>query len=56
MKPYRHILAAMDGSAPAQHALEQAVRFSDCRITAAAVVPPLPAEIMTAMGRYKADI
>ena len=44
MKPYRHILAAVDGSDPAQHALEQALRLPDCRVTAAAVVPPLPGD------------
>ncbi len=48
MMPYRHILAAVDGSAPAQHALEQAVRFPDCRITIAAVVPPLPGDLKDA--------
>jgi nucleotide-binding universal stress UspA family protein len=42
MNPYRHILAAVDGSAPSQHALEQALRLPGCRVTAAAVVPPLP--------------
>ena len=42
LKTYQHILAAVDGSEPSLHALEQALRLPDCRITAAAVVPPLP--------------
>ena len=42
MEPYRHILAAVDGSWPSRHALEQAFRLPGCRVTAAAVVPPLP--------------
>jgi nucleotide-binding universal stress UspA family protein len=48
MKPYRHILAALDGSEPAQHALEQALRFPDCRITVVAVVPTLPGDLKAA--------
>ncbi len=40
MQPYRHILAAVDGSESSLHALEQAFKAPDCRITAAAVVPP----------------
>ena len=39
---YRHILIAVDGSAPSLHALEQACTFPGCRLTAAAVIPPLP--------------
>jgi nucleotide-binding universal stress UspA family protein len=45
MMPYRHILAAVDGSESSQHALEQAFRAPNCRITAAAVVPPLPDDL-----------
>jgi nucleotide-binding universal stress UspA family protein len=45
MKPYRHLLAAVDGSEPSLHALEQAFSLPDCRVTAAAVVPPLPGGI-----------
>jgi nucleotide-binding universal stress UspA family protein len=48
MKPYRHILAAVDGSAPSQHALEQVLRLPGCRVTAAAVVPPLPGDLQDA--------
>jgi nucleotide-binding universal stress UspA family protein len=48
MKPYRHILAAVDGSEPAQHALEQALNFVDCRITIAAAVPALPGDLKNA--------
>jgi nucleotide-binding universal stress UspA family protein len=42
MKAYQHILAAVDGSGPAQHALDQALRMPGCRLTAVAVVPRLP--------------
>ena len=42
MSTYSHILAAVDGSLPSQHALEQVLRLPDCRISAAAVVPPPP--------------
>jgi nucleotide-binding universal stress UspA family protein len=42
MQPYRHLLAAVDGSEPSLHALEQAFTWPDCRITTAAVVPSLP--------------
>jgi nucleotide-binding universal stress UspA family protein len=48
MKPYRHILAALDGSEPAQHALEQALRFPDCRITVVTVVPTLTGDLRAA--------
>jgi nucleotide-binding universal stress UspA family protein len=48
MQPYQHILAAVDGSAPSQHALEQAERFPGCRLTVAAVVPPLPGDLKDA--------
>ncbi len=48
MKPYHHILAAVDGSAPSQHALEQTLKLTGCRVTAAAVVPPLPGELKDA--------
>ncbi len=42
MKAYSHLMAAVDGSGPSLHALEQALRLPGCRITAAAVVPPPP--------------
>jgi hypothetical protein len=42
LKTYRHILAAVDGPGPSLHALEQALGWPGCRVTAAAVVPPLP--------------
>jgi len=42
MTIYRHILAAVDGSEPSQHALEQTLNLPGCRVTAAAVVPPPP--------------
>jgi nucleotide-binding universal stress UspA family protein len=48
MQPYHHILAAVDGSPPSQHALEQAIRFPGCRLTVAAVVPPLPPDLKDA--------
>jgi nucleotide-binding universal stress UspA family protein len=48
MKPYQHILAAVDGSTPSQHALEQALRLAGCLVTAAAVVPPLPGDLKDA--------
>jgi nucleotide-binding universal stress UspA family protein len=42
MKAYSHLMAAVDGSGPSLHALEQALRLPGCQITAAAVVPPPP--------------
>jgi len=42
MSVYRQILAALDGSRAAQHALEEALRWPGARVTAAAVVPPPP--------------
>ena len=48
MKAYRHILAAVDGSGPSLHALEQAFRLPGCRVTAAAVVPPFPGNLKEA--------
>jgi nucleotide-binding universal stress UspA family protein len=42
MSTYSHILAAVDGSLPSQHALEQIPSLPGCRVTAAAVVPPPP--------------
>jgi nucleotide-binding universal stress UspA family protein len=42
MSTYSHILAAVDGSLPSQHALEQTLSLPGCRVTAAAVVPPPP--------------
>jgi nucleotide-binding universal stress UspA family protein len=44
MQPYQHILAAVDGSAPSLHALEQALRLPGWLVSAAAVVPPLPGD------------
>jgi nucleotide-binding universal stress UspA family protein len=45
MKSYRHILAAIDGSPVSLHALEQALKFTGCQLTIAAVVPPLPGDL-----------
>jgi nucleotide-binding universal stress UspA family protein len=42
MSTYNHILAAVDGSPPSQHALEQIPGLPARRVTAAAVVPPPP--------------
>ena len=42
MSTYNHILAAVDGSTPSQHALEQIPSLPVRRVTAAAVVPPPP--------------
>jgi len=45
MSTYKHILAAVDGSSPSQHALEQLPRLPGLRVTAAAVVPPPPGDL-----------
>ena len=39
---YRHILIAVDGSPPSLYALDQVFTFPGGRLTAAAVIPPLP--------------
>jgi nucleotide-binding universal stress UspA family protein len=48
LKTYRHLLAAVDGSGPSLHALEQALKLPGCRVTAAAVVPPPPGDLKDA--------
>jgi len=53
---YNHILAAVDGSEPSRHALEQAPHLPDCRITAAAVLPPPPPGLPAATPEVEARL
>jgi len=56
MSIYNHVLAAVDGSEPSQHALEQTLNLPDCRVTAAAVVPPPPEGLSAAAPELEARL
>ena len=56
MSTYNHILAAVDGSPPSQHALEQIPHLPECRVTAAAVLPPPPQGLPAATPELEAHL